>query len=102
MTDPNQLLWNHAVENEDWEEAAHLQELEAHERLGEVYLGYFNAHPEADWVIVGDSTEKVYGGGTDEQIPDEEAYEVFELAVGEKVHLFGKPVGVGLDGSIPT
>jgi hypothetical protein len=27
MTDPNQLLWNHAIDNENWVEAERLQRL---------------------------------------------------------------------------
>lgn len=91
-----------AITKPDQAEIERLQALEAHERLGEVYLGYLDAHQEADWVMVGDRTGEVYGGGTDEQTFGEEAYEVLERAVGEKVHFFGRPVDGGLDGATPV
>lgn len=102
MTDPNQLAWNQAIDNENWAEAERLQDFEVHQRLESVYNPYFDANPDKTWVMVGNTTGDIYGGGTDEQMIDEEAYAAMEATVGEKVHLFGRPFDVGLDGLRPT
>jgi hypothetical protein len=36
MTDPQELLWNHAIENCDFEEAARLQKQAGQQHVGEV------------------------------------------------------------------
>lgn len=72
------------------------EELEAIDaRFYDKYLAFFSEHPEADWVMIGDTTEEIYGSGTDSQIPNQTAYAEMESHLKEKVHLIGRPVVIG-------
>ncbi|MGI9027665.1 MAG: hypothetical protein ACR2FM_02375 [Candidatus Saccharimonadales bacterium] len=70
-------------------------ELGPHYRHSGTYEPYLKENPTHDWVMVGDETSTIYDGGTDAQLPGEEAYEEFQHHIGEKVHLFGRPVQLG-------
>ncbi|GEM_PF-5754420 len=72
-----------------------------HEKLKKLYCGYFDENPDADWVMVSSESEEILGGGTDDQCIGEEAFAALEEQLGQAVHLFGKPVEIGLDGATP-
>jgi hypothetical protein len=38
MTDLDRMLWNHAVENEDWEESRRIEESRAAKKVGQAGL----------------------------------------------------------------
>jgi len=61
-------------------------------------MAYFEDNTTADWVLIGNDTEEIIGGGPDDDYPEtEEIVAGWEEAHGQQIHIFSRPADIGLD-----